>query len=119
NLIVRNNLKGEFMVVLVVRHEDEAVLPLLEALKQEFPQIVSLWWVVNPKKNDTLYDLEFRHFSGESFLTEEMEGLKFRISPLSFYQTNPEQALTLYRVAREFAGLTGKETVYDLYSGTG
>ncbi|GAB4324588.1 MAG: 23S rRNA (uracil(1939)-C(5))-methyltransferase RlmD [Bacteroidales bacterium] len=119
NLMVRNNLKGEFMVVLVVRHEDEAVLPLLEALQQEFPQIVSLWWVINPKKNDTLYDLEFRHFSGEAFLTEEMEGLKFRISPLSFYQTNPEQALTLYRVAREFAGLTGKETVYDLYSGTG
>jgi 23S rRNA (uracil1939-C5)-methyltransferase len=76
-------------------------------------------YVINPKGNDTIYDLEVKCYSGKPFMTEEMEALKFKVGPKSFYQTNSAQAYELYKVARDFAGLTGKEVVYDLYTGTG
>jgi 23S rRNA (uracil1939-C5)-methyltransferase len=119
-LIIRNSQQGEFMVVVsFFREEKEAVIPLMEELRGAFPQIVSLFYVINPKANDTLNDLEPVLFFGKDHLVEEMEGLKFRIGPKSFYQTNPRQAQRLYSVVRDFAKFRGDETVYDIYSGTG
>ncbi|WP_088341370.1 23S rRNA (uracil(1939)-C(5))-methyltransferase RlmD [Robiginitalea sediminis] len=119
-LMIRNTSDGQFMVVLQFGEED---LPrqkaLLEFLVAEFPEIQSLHYVVNRKGNDTLYDLELICAHGQPYITEQMEGLRFRITPKSFYQTNSEQALELYRVVRRMAGLTGKEWVYDLYTGLG
>lgn len=119
-LLIRNTLMGELMVLVAVYewHEKE-LFTLLEFLKTTFPQITSLQYVHNPKANDTLADLEIKTYSGRDHIVEEMEGLRFRISARSFFQTNSAQALYLYRAARQFAGLTGKETVYDLYTGTG
>ncbi len=88
-------------------------------MASEFPQITSLFYVINSKKNDSLNDQNPVLYRGEDHLDEEMDGLKFRIGPKSFYQTNTRQALELYRIAKEFAGLNGTETVYDLYTGTG
>jgi len=120
NLVIRTTPGGNVMVIVVFFHEDvEKRTGLLEFLASEFPQITSLFYVINSKRNDSLNDQEPINFKGENFLVEEMEGLKFRIGPKSFYQTNSKQALELYRIAREFAGLTGKEVVYDLYTGTG
>ena len=108
------------MVIVVFFHEDEEKRTgLLDFLASEFPQITSLMYVINSKRNDSLSDQEPVLYKGEGFLTEDMDGLKFRIGPKSFYQTNTQQALELYRLARDFAGLTGRETVYDLYTGTG
>ncbi len=119
-LIIRNNAAGEVMVVFsFYKRDHEAMEKLLNAVSGSFPQIVSLMYVINPKANDTLNDLEVELFRGKDYLTEKMEDLEFRISPKSFFQTNTGQAYRLYCIAREFAGLTGKETVYDLYSGTG
>jgi 23S rRNA (uracil1939-C5)-methyltransferase len=119
-LMIRNSQQGEFMVVVsFFRDDKEAVIPLLEELRKAFPRIASLFYVINPKANDTLTDLEPVLFFGKDHLIEEMEGLKFRIGPKSFYQTNPRQAQNLYRVVRDFAGLRGNETVYDGYTGTG
>jgi len=92
---------------------------LLDFLASEFPQITSLMYVINSKRNDSLNDQVPILYKGENHLVEEMDGLKFRIGPKSFYQTNTRQALELYRTARDFAGLTRKEIVYDLYTGTG
>lgn len=120
NVTIRNNRKGEFMVIISFYKDDKALIfPLLESLKQSFTEIVSLFYVINTKANDAVTDLEHILYFGEDHLTEEMEGLKFRIGPKSFYQTNPIQAQKLYDVARDFAGLTGNEIVYDLYTGTG
>jgi 23S rRNA (uracil1939-C5)-methyltransferase len=120
NLIIRNATTAELMVIVCFFHEDEAArIALLNALAEQFPEITSLMYVINPKGNDTIYDLDVNLFRGKDHLTEEMEGLKFKIGPKSFFQTNTKQALELYRLTREFAGLTGKETVYDLYTGTG
>jgi 23S rRNA (uracil1939-C5)-methyltransferase len=120
NIVIRNSLKGKVMVIVVFFHEDaEKREGLLDFLASEFPQISSLQYVINSKKNDSLNDQEPILYKGEAHLTEYMGDLKFRIGPKSFYQTNTRQALTLYRIALEFAGLTGKETVYDLYTGTG
>ena len=119
-LMIRNTIKGEVMVVLQFFEEQrQAREALMGYIRDEFPEVTSLYYVINPKKNDTLYDLDLVHFSGEPFITEEMEGLKFRITPKSFYQTNSKQAHTLYEKVREFAGLTGNELVYDLYTGLG
>lgn len=120
NVMVRNTSTGEWMVV-VIFHQDEkdAIQNLLGRLAERFPQITSLLYIINPKRNDTFYDLPVHLFKGRDFITEEMEGLKFRISAKSFYQTNPQQAYELYKVTREFAALTGSELVYDLYTGTG
>uniref|UniRef100_UPI0032166794 23S rRNA (uracil(1939)-C(5))-methyltransferase RlmD n=1 Tax=uncultured Draconibacterium sp. TaxID=1573823 RepID=UPI0032166794 len=119
-LIIRTSSTGEIMVILTFYHEDEKErVALLEAVKNEFPEITSLLYVINPKGNDTITDQKIETFSGREFIYEEMEGLKFKIGPKSFYQTNSEQAYTLYKVARDFANLNGTETVYDLYTGTG
>jgi 23S rRNA (uracil1939-C5)-methyltransferase len=120
NLVIRNSLDGKVMVITVFFHEDiEKREGLLDYLATEFPQITSLMYVINSKRNDSLNDQNPILYNGENHLVEEMNGLKFRIGPKSFYQTNTKQALNLYNVARNFAGLTGKEVVYDLYTGTG
>lgn len=120
NIFVRTSTTGELMVIVVfyenVRKEREA---LLDALGNEFPQITSLLYIINEKANDTITDQTVLTWKGNDFIYEEMEGLKFKIGPKSFYQTNSEQAYNLYKVARNFAGLTGDELVYDLYTGTG
>jgi len=119
-LVIRNSLEGKVMVIVVFFHEDEEKRTgLLDYLSLKFPQITSLMYVINSKRNDSLSDQEPVLYKGEGFLTEDMDGLKFRIGPKSFYQTNTRQGLELYRLARDFAGLTGSETVYDLYTGTG
>ena len=120
NLIIRNNGKGDVMVIVVFfLDEKERIAGLMDFLAQEFPRITSLWYIINTKKNDSLADQTPVLYKGEDHLIEEIEGLKFRLGPKSFYQTNRLQAARLYSTARDFAGLTGKETVYDLYTGTG
>lgn len=119
-LIIRTLHTGEIMVVLSVGEDNpELIREVLDAVRAEFPQITSLMYVVNTKVNDTIGDLDVQLHSGRPYVEEEMEGLHFRIGPKSFYQTNSLQAYELYKVARNFAGLTGKELVYDLYTGTG
>lgn len=120
NLIIRNNSAGDVMAIVVFfMEEKERREALLDYLAEEFPRITSLMYVVNTKKNDSLSDQEAVVYRGADHLIEEMEGLKFRIGAKTFFQTNSSQALELYRVARDFAGLTGEETVYDLYTGAG
>lgn len=120
NLVIRNSMDGKVMVIVVFFHDEpERREALLDHLATEFPQIRSLFYVINSKKNDSLADQNPVLYKGEDHLVEEMNGLKFRIGPKSFYQTNTRQALKLYSVASEMAGLTGKEIVYDLYTGTG
>jgi 23S rRNA (uracil1939-C5)-methyltransferase len=101
--------------------EDDEVLreKLMSHLKQKFPEISSLLYVINTKKNDTIFDLPVEVYSGNNFLIESLEGINFQIGPKSFFQTNTDQTLNLYGKAREFAGLTGNENVYDLYTGVG
>ncbi|MBQ5925487.1 MAG: 23S rRNA (uracil(1939)-C(5))-methyltransferase RlmD [Paludibacteraceae bacterium] len=119
-LMIRTTSTGELMVVMVFFYEDEpARVALLQHLADRFPQITSLLYVINSKCNDTITDQEIHCFKGEEAIYEEMEGLRFKIGPKSFYQTNSEQAYELYKVARNFAELTGDELVYDLYTGTG
>ncbi|MBQ8939500.1 MAG: 23S rRNA (uracil(1939)-C(5))-methyltransferase RlmD [Paludibacteraceae bacterium] len=121
-LILRNNHKGELMLIVsfgeAVSHQPSA-FSLLEYLHTEFPEIISLLYVENLKFNDTIGDQEVKVYFGQDHIMEEMEGLQFKVGPKSFYQTNTEQAYELYKVAREFAELTGNELVYDLYTGTG
>lgn len=120
NLIIRNTTTGQWMVILVFHKDDrDAIEFLLGNLRDRFPELHSIMYVVNGKPNDSIGDLKVRLFHGEDHMIEHMEDLKFRIGPKSFFQTNTAQALALYRVAREFAGLTGTENVYDLYTGTG
>ena len=123
NIIIRTSSTGELMVILICKiveeNEMELFKQMLSFIADEFPQITSLLYVVNNKCNDTFNDLEVNVFKGQDHIFEEMEGLKFKIGPKSFYQTNSEQAYILYKVARDFAGLTGDELVYDLYTGTG
>lgn len=119
-LMIRITRTGEIMVVLAVYDWlEKELFALLDHLKQNFPQITSLQYVHNPKANDSMDGLDIKTYSGRAFIYEEMEGLKFKISPKSFYQTNSEQAYNLYKITREFAGLNGSELVYDLYTGTG
>lgn len=120
NLIIRTSSIDEVMVIFSFFHEDiEARTALLEHIKATFPQITSLMYVINSKANDTISDLEICVFDGKDHILENMEGIHFKIGPKSFYQTNSEQAYELYKIARDFAGLTGTELVYDLYTGTG
>jgi len=120
NLVIRNSLAGSVMVIVVFFHEDiQKRESLLDFLISEFPAITSLMYVINSKKNDSLNDQTPVLYKGEDHIFEEMAGLKFRIGPKSFYQTNTRQALELYNVAKKFAGLTGNEIVYDLYTGAG
>ena len=119
-LMLRTSTTGEVMVLLQFFHEDESGRKaLLDAIAAEFPEITSLLYVINSKGNDTIYDQEIFCYHGKDHIYEEMEGLKFKINAKSFYQTNSEQAYELYKVTRDFAGLSGNELVYDLYTGTG
>jgi 23S rRNA (uracil1939-C5)-methyltransferase len=119
-LMLRMASTGEVMVVIqFFEDHPEQREQLLEHLKTHFPQIKSLQYIINEKANDTIYDQDVICYHGQDFITEEMEGLQFKISAKSFYQTNSKQAHTLYSITREMAGLTGGETVYDLYTGTG
>ncbi len=119
-MMVRTTSTGELMLIMVFFHEDQpAREALLQHIANKFPQITSLLWIINSKANDTITDREVFVFKGNECIYEEMEGLKFKIGSKSFYQTNSEQAYELYKVVRNFAGLTGKELVYDLYTGTG
>ena len=123
NIMVRTSSTGELMVVLQCKVTDDEgrrkMEEILQFMADSFPQITSLMYVINNKCNDTIGDLDVEVFKGNDHIFEEMEGLRFKVGPKSFYQTNSEQAYNLYKVAREFAGLTGNELVYDLYTGTG
>jgi len=120
NLILRTNHAGEWMVIVVFGEPlTEAGKGLLEHLSTQFPQIISLLYCVNEKMNDTIGDQEILVYHGQDYIMERMEDLQFKVGPKSFYQTNTDQAYELYKVAREYAALTGTETVYDLYTGTG
>ncbi len=120
NLIIRTSSTGELMVIVVFAHvsEDE-IEATMEFVKREFPQIHSLLYVVNQKRNDTIFDQDVHCYAGRDHIFEEMEGLRFKVGPKSFYQTNSEQAYELYKITREFAQLKGDERVYDLYTGAG
>ncbi|MDE5566899.1 MAG: 23S rRNA (uracil(1939)-C(5))-methyltransferase RlmD [Muribaculaceae bacterium] len=119
-LMIRIASTGEVMVVMAFGEDDrKAIKELLDALSEAFPEITSLMYVVNTKVNDSLADQDIKLWKGKDHIIEEMEGLKFRVGPKSFYQTNSRQAYELYKVARDFAKLTGSELVYDLYTGTG
>ena len=121
-LILRNNHKGELMLIVSFGEEisnQPSAFSLLEFLHQEFPEIISLLYVENLKFNDTIGDQDVKVYFGQDHIMEQMEDLQFKVGPKSFYQTNTEQAYELYKVAREFAELSGNELVYDLYTGTG
>lgn len=119
NLVIRTASTGEVMVIVVFACESEHIKELMGALKNAFPQISSLYYIVNTKRNDSISDQTPILFSGADAIYEQMENLKFKIGPKSFYQTNSQQAYRLYSVVREFADLKGNETLYDLYTGTG
>lgn len=120
NLIIRNSLAGEVMVLLSFHYEDqEARVALLSWLLEQVPGITSLQYAINTKQNDSLYDLDFICFHGRNHILEKMEDLTFRIGPKSFFQTNTHQVYRLYSVVRQWAEPDGGELVYDLYSGTG
>ncbi|EJL60945.1 23S rRNA (uracil(1939)-C(5))-methyltransferase RlmD [Flavobacterium sp. CF136] len=119
-LMIRTASTGEIMVLIQFFENDKANRELvLDHLHEKFPQITSLQYVVNSKQNDTIYDQNIKLYKGRDYILEEMEGLKFSINAKSFYQTNSDQAYELYKITRDFAGLSGDETVYDLYTGTG
>lgn len=126
NLIIRTSSTGDLMVILVFRYDDLDIADLLKFIADRFPEITSLMYVINEKLNDTIWDLEIKLFKGNPYLHEEMkpaidgmDNIRFKIGPVSFYQTNPEQAFKLYKTAFDFAEFTGDELVYDLYTGTG
>lgn len=123
NMMIRTSATNEIMLLLqfCIRTDEEQAEAegVLQYVSQTFPEVTSLLWVNNLKCNDTIGDLDIHTFSGTDFIYETMEDLRFKVGPKSFYQTNTEQAYELYKVARNFAGLTGNELVYDLYTGTG
>ncbi len=127
NLIIRNTTQGEWMVIVVFREDEKAIIhELMNALSDSFPEITSLYYVINPKKNDVINDLNPVLFKGKSYITEKFPSfsgtgkeMEFRIGPVSFFQTNSFQAINLYRKVAEYAEFKGNETVYDLYTGTG
>lgn len=119
NMFVRTTDAGQVMLIVCFGEESPAIFPMLDAIAAEFPQITSLYYVINLKCNDAISDQECILYKGDEAIYETMEGLRFKIGPKSFYQTNTGQAYKLYKVARDFASLTGNEVVYDLYTGTG
>lgn len=123
NLVIRTSNTGELMVILIaqIANDDEmkVLLEVMQYVADRFPEITSLLYIINNKCNDSYTDLDVCTFRGRDYMSAEMEGLKFKVGPKSFYQTNSEQAYVLYKVARDMAGLTGSELVYDLYTGTG
>ncbi len=119
-LMVRTGPGGQAMAVLSCFRDDRVVIEdLLQALLAEFPNLTSVFYVINPKGNDTILDLPLRHFHGRTYIEESLADLEFRIGPKSFFQTNPEQAERLYELALDFAGIDSDSTVYDLYCGLG
>ncbi len=119
NVIIRVTTTGEVLINLVMHHEDDEREGLLRHIQQNVPGITSLNYTLNGKMNDTIYDQEVICYSGKSYIEEKLEDFRFKISPKSFFQTNTYQAEALYRVTKDFAGLTGNEVLYDLYCGTG
>lgn len=120
NIVFRSNLKGEWMLILIVyENKPELVEALLNDLIENFPELKSIYYIINEKKNDNYADLNPLLFFGDAFIEEEFDDLKFRIGPKTFFQTNTSQANKLYATTREFTGLSGSENVYDLYTGTG
>lgn len=119
-MMIRTSSTGDIMVLVQFFKDDKIKRELLlDFIIEHFPQITSLQYVINGKGNDTIYDQDVICYKGEDHIFEEMEGLKFKINAKSFYQTNSKQAYELYKITRNFAGLTGNELVYDLYTGTG
>ena len=120
NLMVRTSSLGETMVVVIFnRDEKQLIKAVMEFLDEEFPNLTSLQYAVNTKFNDSIYDQDLICYKGRSYILEDLDGLKFRIGPKSFFQTNTEQALVLYRKTVEFADIKADELIYDLYTGTG
>lgn len=119
NMILRRSTTGDYMAIMVFSEWNSQSRAMMEMLQKEFPEITSLMYVVNSKMNDSISDLEVRLFAGKGHMTERMRDLQFKVSPLAFYQTNPEQALKLYSKAAEFAAIRPDDIVYDLYTGTG
>jgi len=120
NLIIRTSSTGEIMVIVVFAYADEEeVQNLMGFIAEKFPEITSLLYIMNQKKNDTIFDQEVMVYKGPAYIHEEMDGIKFRIGAKSFYQTNSIQAKRLYEITRDFAGFEGHELVYDLYTGAG
>jgi 23S rRNA (uracil1939-C5)-methyltransferase len=120
NMMVRIASTGEIMLNIVLGYEDKKNMQLLfDFVLQQFPQITTLLYTINTKRNDSIYDLTPVVVKGNGFITEQLEDFRFKISPKSFFQTNTKQAERLYTIARDFAELSGKEVVYDLYCGTG
>lgn len=120
NVVIRTANTGDLMVIVIFGEDNtESIHNIMTALTDRFPQITSAMIIINTKKNDVYSDLPVTLFKGKPYIIEQMESLKYQVGPVSFYQTNSEQAYTLYKVAREYAALTGVENVYDLYTGTG
>jgi len=120
SLFIRNTSTNEWMVNLVLRSDEQDIIrPLLNKLQEKFPLITSLFYTINPKVNDSLYELTPTLFSGKEYITEKLEHLKIQLGPKSFFQTNSTQALRLYEVVKDFAEINKKQIVYDLYSGVG
>lgn len=119
-LMIRSNSKNDLMVLLqFFREEEQNIKKLLNYIREQFSEVKTILYVINSKGNDSLHDLDVKTFHGNGFLMEEIGDLKFKIGPKSFFQTNYKQAVKLYEIARDFAGLNGDEVVYDLYTGTG
>lgn len=119
-IIIRTASTGEIMLIVIFATDDkDKISSMMQHISAEFPQITSLLYVINQKCNDTINDLSIKVWRGKDHIIEQMEDLRFKVGPKSFYQTNSEQAYRLYSVVRDFAGLTGNEFVYDLYTGTG
>ena len=119
NIIIRNNIKNEWMVIVSLTEMNKKTKQLLDFIQNQYPQIISLFYVINTKLNDSISDLEPVLYAGAPYISETMEDLQFKIGPLSFFQTNSLQTLELYKTAREFAQISSKDIVYDLYTGTG
>ncbi len=120
NIIIRTSTTGDIMLIVVFYENDsDKIATLLDYIKNEYPEITSLLYVVNQKANDTITDQEIKVWSGADHIFEQMEELRFKIGAKSFYQTNSNQAYNLYKITRDFAQLSGEEIVYDLYTGTG
>jgi 23S rRNA (uracil1939-C5)-methyltransferase len=120
HIMIRISTLGEVMLIVSVFEDDpDRLFPLLEAIRESFPQITSLYYCINPKLNDFILDLDIIHYSGKAWIEETLRDVRFRIGPKSFFQTNTRQAEQLFTIVEEFAGLTGTENVYDLYTGLG
>lgn len=120
NIIIRSTSTGEWMLIVSFHYDDkENIVKLLNHISEKFPQITSLQYVINSKRNDTIGDLDIQLFKGNDSIYEKMDNLKFKIGPKSFYQTNSDQAYELYKITRDFANIKSNEVVYDLYTGTG